>query len=170
MGRTSAERMRKYRENMKAKDVNELKAKQRQWANKCRIAKRNNKKKDQKEKLKMYMKNYRLKKKLEKQGSENISSKRWEWQNLFGNAQAFGKAVKKAKAALPHEDAKKVIVLQKLLSDLKIDQNISQRSEIHNDSITGEESQLQIIVSNFYESDEVSKHSPNKKDVLLNGK
>lgn len=116
------------------------------------------------------MKEYRLKQKLAKQVIDSDSGQR-QWQNHFGNAQAFGKAVKKAKAALPHDDLKKVIVLQKLLSDLKIDQNdLSRENDASNNDITSGALELQQIVSNFYESDEISKHSPNMKDVVLNGK
>lgn len=183
MTRTAAERMKTYRLNMKTKGCNELKAKQRKWKRNSRRtirekisnvsnAMKNDEKSDEKsdvrKKSRDYMREYRLKKKIEKFGNKNRSER---WQDHFGSVQVFGKAVKKAKAALPHDDVKKVIVLNKLLADLKIDRNdISQHKDGMDDTITSECSEIQQIVNNFFESDEISRHSPNKKDVFLNGK
>lgn len=122
MGKTSAERTRKYRERMSAEKKKEFKEKnckqQKKSRNKWTISRK--KKEAEKSKIRMRKMRQLMKMTLNKSLEENRPGTSCVVQSPYRNEQSFSKAVNRVKKVLPQSPRKKIAVIKKLAVQVNI--------------------------------------------------
>lgn len=162
MGKSAAERMREYRARMSQEMKDICKKKDREYKKKVYDNRSIFKKKIDRENDKLKKRTQREKKKILAVEVENQDG-----YSPYNTPQTLGKAVKKAKCALPVSPRKRGAVLRKLCESVVLPPR--QKKQPSN-KISDETRKLVI---DFYSSDEISYQTPGRTDCMVvreNGK
>ena len=130
-----------------------LKERNKQQQNECRSKWDKNKRKAES------VKSTARKRKMRQRSNESETPIRTTPRKAFGSCQSFGRALKKAKSALPSSPRKKAVVVQELATKFNI-----QREEIT--KTIKPVSALESAVVDFYGSDQISWQMPGRRDFV----